>query len=288
MKVFMDDFLVFGNSFGTCLSHLDKMLKRCKDTNLCLNLEKSHFMVIEGIVLGHKISKNGIEVDKAKVDVMLSLLHIPPPSKEFGVFCTPWFADFANYHAGNFVVKGMSSQQKNKFFKDVKHYFWTERGRVYEKGHYARNFLKANDRYSSTSMEQIAASKKEEAEIQPVNIDSDAGPSNDSAFLSEVQTPSTIYVNLLFTKDNQEQKYLTQPKIINKSIGDDQIDSNIIFDEPNKDVNSGSVENDNNVQDSYELEKLARNVYKEVEKQQIIAKKVQQQNIMLTKQLELY
>ncbi|GJU98657.1 reverse transcriptase domain-containing protein [Tanacetum coccineum] len=53
MEVFMDDFSVFGNSFGTCLSHLDKMLKRCEDTNLCLNWEKSHFMVKEGIVLGH-------------------------------------------------------------------------------------------------------------------------------------------------------------------------------------------------------------------------------------------
>ncbi|GJX78197.1 reverse transcriptase domain-containing protein, partial [Tanacetum coccineum] len=39
---------------------------------------------------------------------------------------TPWFADIANYHAGNFVVKGMSSQQKKKFFKDVKHYFWDD------------------------------------------------------------------------------------------------------------------------------------------------------------------
>ncbi|GKF26318.1 reverse transcriptase domain-containing protein, partial [Tanacetum coccineum] len=39
---------------------------------------------------------------------------------------TPWFADFANYHARNFIVKGMSSQQKNKFFKDVKHYFWDD------------------------------------------------------------------------------------------------------------------------------------------------------------------
>nr|GFB54766.1 reverse transcriptase domain-containing protein [Tanacetum cinerariifolium]GFC22325.1 reverse transcriptase domain-containing protein [Tanacetum cinerariifolium] len=39
---------------------------------------------------------------------------------------TPWFVDFANYHAGNFIVKGMSSQQKNKFFKDVKHYFWDD------------------------------------------------------------------------------------------------------------------------------------------------------------------
>nr|GEV75206.1 reverse transcriptase domain-containing protein [Tanacetum cinerariifolium] len=75
MKVFMDDFSVFGNSFGTCLSHLDKMLKRCEDTNLCLNWEKSHFMVKEGIVLDHKISKNMIEVDKAKVDVIAKLPH---------------------------------------------------------------------------------------------------------------------------------------------------------------------------------------------------------------------
>nr|GFA47627.1 hypothetical protein [Tanacetum cinerariifolium] len=75
MEVFMDDFLVFGNSFQTCLSHLEKVLKRCEDTNLCLNWEKSHFMVKEGIVLGYKISKNGIEVDKAKVDVIAKLLH---------------------------------------------------------------------------------------------------------------------------------------------------------------------------------------------------------------------
>nr|GEY77558.1 reverse transcriptase domain-containing protein [Tanacetum cinerariifolium] len=61
MEVFMEDFSIFRNSFGTCLSHLEKMLKRCKDTNLCLNWEKSHFMVKEGIVLDHKISKNGIE-----------------------------------------------------------------------------------------------------------------------------------------------------------------------------------------------------------------------------------
>nr|GEX70559.1 reverse transcriptase domain-containing protein [Tanacetum cinerariifolium] len=60
---------VFGNSFETCLSRLDKILQRCEDTKLCLNWEKSHFMVKEGIVLGHKISRNGIEVDKAKVDI---------------------------------------------------------------------------------------------------------------------------------------------------------------------------------------------------------------------------
>ncbi|GJR55001.1 reverse transcriptase domain-containing protein [Tanacetum coccineum] len=75
MEVFMDDFLVFGDSFSTCLSHLEKMLKRCEDTNLSLNWEKSHFMVKEGIVLGHKISKSGIEVDRAKVEVIAKLPH---------------------------------------------------------------------------------------------------------------------------------------------------------------------------------------------------------------------
>ncbi|GJX88541.1 reverse transcriptase domain-containing protein [Tanacetum coccineum] len=75
MEVFMDDFSVFGNSFENCLSRVDKMLQRCEDTNLCLNWEKSHFMVKEGIVLGHKISKKGIEVDKAKIDVIAKLPH---------------------------------------------------------------------------------------------------------------------------------------------------------------------------------------------------------------------
>ncbi|GJY95137.1 reverse transcriptase domain-containing protein [Tanacetum coccineum] len=75
MEVFIDDFSVFGDSFSSCLSYLDKMLKRCEDTNLVLNWEKCHFMVKEGIVLGHKISKSGIEVDKAKVDVIAKLPH---------------------------------------------------------------------------------------------------------------------------------------------------------------------------------------------------------------------
>ncbi|GJS74686.1 reverse transcriptase domain-containing protein [Tanacetum coccineum] len=205
------------------------MLKRCEDTKLALNWEKSHFMVKEGIVLGHKISRKGIEVDKAKVDdqpfeIMcnasdyaigavlgqriekhfrpihyasktmteaetnytttekemlavkdakarllrwilllqefdfkvidtkgaenyaadhLSRLENPyenvfDPKEITETFpletlnavnsyqSTPWFADFANYHAGNFLVKGMTSQQKKKFFKDVKHYFWDD------------------------------------------------------------------------------------------------------------------------------------------------------------------
>ncbi|GJY01326.1 reverse transcriptase domain-containing protein [Tanacetum coccineum] len=310
MEVFMEDFSVFEDSFSSCLSHLDKMLQRCEDTNLVLNSEKCHFMVKEGIVLGHKISKSEIEVDKSKVDVIAKLPHptfvkgirsflghvgfyhrfiqdfskmawpmthllkkdtpfifskdcvksfnilkkklteapilVSPdwdlpfeimwdaidyavgavlgqlllavvyafekfrpylvlsktivytdhsalkyllakqdakprllrwililqefdfiirdtkgaenlaadylsrlenphqdvlenkeitetfPLETLGMVTfhgddsTPWFVDFANYHAGNFVIKKMSSQQKNKFFKDVKHYFWDD------------------------------------------------------------------------------------------------------------------------------------------------------------------
>nr|GFA32375.1 reverse transcriptase domain-containing protein [Tanacetum cinerariifolium] len=75
MEVFMDDFSIFWDSFENCLSRLDKMMQRCEDTNLSLNWEKSHFMVKEGVVLGHKISKNGIEVEKAKVGVIGKLPH---------------------------------------------------------------------------------------------------------------------------------------------------------------------------------------------------------------------
>nr|GEW84966.1 reverse transcriptase domain-containing protein [Tanacetum cinerariifolium] len=298
MKIFMDDFSVFWNSFENYLSRLDKKLQRCEDTNLCLNWEKSHFMVKEGIVLSHKISKNMIKVDKAKINVIAKLPHpttvkdcikafqtlnkkltetpiliasnwdlpfelmcdasdftivavlgqrhekqfklihyasktmtdaesnytttekemlavvyafekfrsylfmnksivhtdhfalkylfakkdakarllrwvillqefdfkvldtkgaenlaadhlsrlenpyenvldpkeknetFPLETLSMVTFCgdsnASWFTDFANYHTGNFIVKGMTSQQKNKFFKDVKHYFWND------------------------------------------------------------------------------------------------------------------------------------------------------------------
>ncbi|RDX67011.1 Retrovirus-related Pol polyprotein, partial [Mucuna pruriens] len=73
MEVFMDDFTVYADSFDACLENLSKVLTRCIDTNLVLKFEKCHFMVIEGIVLGHLVSNKGIEVDKAKVDIIISL-----------------------------------------------------------------------------------------------------------------------------------------------------------------------------------------------------------------------
>ncbi|CAL8993284.1 unnamed protein product [Prunus brigantina] len=82
IEVFMDDFSVFGSSFDDCLNHLSLVLKRCQETNLILNWEKCHFMVKQGIVLGHAISSKGIEVDKAKIDLISSL---PAPTSVKGV-----------------------------------------------------------------------------------------------------------------------------------------------------------------------------------------------------------
>ena len=82
MEIFMDDFTVYGSSFEQCLHNLGKVLQRCKDKNLALNLEKCHFMVIEGIVLGHMISAAGLEVDQAKVSIIRNLM---PPTTIKGI-----------------------------------------------------------------------------------------------------------------------------------------------------------------------------------------------------------
>jgi hypothetical protein len=76
LEIFMDDFLVFDSSFDKCLHRFTLVLVRCKEKSLVLNWEKCHFMVKQGIVLGHVISQRGIEVDKAKVDLISNL---PPP-----------------------------------------------------------------------------------------------------------------------------------------------------------------------------------------------------------------
>ncbi|GJW08784.1 hypothetical protein Tco_1571207 [Tanacetum coccineum] len=77
VKVFMDNFSVFGNSFEKCLNNLDKMLQRYKDAHLVLNWEKCHFIVKEGIELGHKVSGAGLEVDKAKINTFRTAYETP-------------------------------------------------------------------------------------------------------------------------------------------------------------------------------------------------------------------
>ncbi|GJR39063.1 reverse transcriptase domain-containing protein [Tanacetum coccineum] len=143
-----------------------------RDANLVLNLEKCHFMVKEGIVVGHKVSGAGLEVDKAKIDqdakprlirwiLLLQEFDIEIKDKkgtenvvadhlsriendetsddnevddnflgetlmELRTRDIPWFVDFANYLVGDIIPEGMTYQQKNKFFSDLKNYFWED------------------------------------------------------------------------------------------------------------------------------------------------------------------
>ena len=73
MEVYMDDITVYGGSFKECLINLETVLNRCIEKNLVLNWEKCHFMINQGIVLGHTISNKGIEVDKAKIELIFKL-----------------------------------------------------------------------------------------------------------------------------------------------------------------------------------------------------------------------
>ena len=77
LEVFMDDFSVFGNDFQSCLAHLTKILEVCVRKRLVLSWEKSHFMVREEVVLRLIVSSKGLEVDKAKIEVIRNL---PLPS----------------------------------------------------------------------------------------------------------------------------------------------------------------------------------------------------------------
>ncbi|GJU56419.1 reverse transcriptase domain-containing protein [Tanacetum coccineum] len=132
MEVFMDDFSVFEDSFSSCLSNLDKVLKRCKDANLFLNWENCHFMVKEGIVLGHKISKSEIEFDRAKVDVIAKLPH-PTSVKAFNILkkklteapilvAPDWDLPFEIMcDASDYVVGAVLGQRKTNHFQPI-HY----------------------------------------------------------------------------------------------------------------------------------------------------------------------
>ncbi|GKC38965.1 reverse transcriptase domain-containing protein [Tanacetum coccineum] len=133
MEVFMDDFSVFGNSFRTCLNNLSKMLARCEETNLVLNWEKCHFMAKEVIVLGHKISKAGIEVDKAKVDdklIIAPVISAPNWDLDFELMCD----------ASDYVVKAVLGQRIEKKFCPI---YYTSKTMNNAQEHYTKKELLA-------------------------------------------------------------------------------------------------------------------------------------------------
>ncbi|KAL4387958.1 hypothetical protein GQ457_09G016880 [Hibiscus cannabinus] len=121
LEIFLDDFSTFGDNFDSYLSNLEKVLTRCEESNLVLNWEKCHFMVDEGIVLDHKISSQGMEVDRAKIDVISKL---PPPTTVKGICSFLGHAEFYRRFIENFskITKPLCSllEQGMQFeFDDV-------------------------------------------------------------------------------------------------------------------------------------------------------------------------
>jgi hypothetical protein len=99
MEVFVDDFSIYSKTFEDYLANLDKVLKRYQEAELVLNWEKSDFMVREEIVLGHKILEKGIEVDKAKIEVIEQL---PLPTNVKGIHSFLGHAGFYRRFIQNF------------------------------------------------------------------------------------------------------------------------------------------------------------------------------------------
>jgi hypothetical protein len=128
MEVSMDDFSVYGKTFEDCLENLDKVLKRCQMTDLVLNYEKCHFMVWEEIVVGHKISKKGIEVDKVKIEVIEQLL---PPTNVKGIHSFLGHAWFYRRFIQNFsqialpLIHLLAKDAPFVFTKECLHLFHT-------------------------------------------------------------------------------------------------------------------------------------------------------------------
>uniref|UniRef100_A0A5B7ABE7 Reverse transcriptase/retrotransposon-derived protein RNase H-like domain-containing protein n=1 Tax=Davidia involucrata TaxID=16924 RepID=A0A5B7ABE7_DAVIN len=118
LEVFMDDFSIFGASFDECLQNLSLVLKQCIDSNLVLSWEKSNFMVVEGIVLGHIVSERGIEIDKAKVDLISTL---PPPSSVRQIWSFLGHAGFYHHFIKDFSK--ISRPLCNLLAKDVSFVF---------------------------------------------------------------------------------------------------------------------------------------------------------------------
>ena len=125
IEIFMDDFSVMGNSFDNCLENLRAILARCEETNLVLNWEKCHFMVQEGIVLGHRISARGIEADRAKIEAIEKL---PPPSLVKGIrsflghagFYRRFIKDFSHIAKplSNLLVQGIPFEFESQCLHD--------------------------------------------------------------------------------------------------------------------------------------------------------------------------
>jgi hypothetical protein len=120
VEVYMDDFTVYGDTFGEALDNLQKVLTRCWETNLALSNEKCFLMFTEGIVLGHHVSFAGIKVDPTKIEVILNL---PTPSTQKDVRSFLGHAGYYRWFIRNFTK--IASPLFKLLAKDVDFYWDT-------------------------------------------------------------------------------------------------------------------------------------------------------------------
>eukprot|EP00253_Pinus_taeda_P023569 PITA_23569 len=159
----MDDFTPYGSSFQEALSNLGKVLSKCIEMNLSLGLEKCEFLMTEGTVLGHTISRQGLQVDPSKVAI---IKRVPPPQKQFDLtivdkpgkenvvadflsrldlptgeeetvddqmpyehlfsisVLSPWFPDIANYLVSTQFPLHLSSKEKSRIVRKSASFTW--------------------------------------------------------------------------------------------------------------------------------------------------------------------
>ena len=117
----MDDYSVFSSSFDDCLSNLRKVLERCREKNLTLNWEECHFIVKKGMVLGHIISRDTIEVNNAKINLIVNL-PLPTCVKEV----RPFLRHAGFYHRFIEDFSKIAKALSNLLAKDVPFYFSEE------------------------------------------------------------------------------------------------------------------------------------------------------------------
>ena len=131
----MDDITIYGGSFEECLINLETVLYRCIEKNLVLNWEKGHFMVNQGIVLGHIISNKGIEIDKAKFELvskLTSLTNVKTVRQFLGHagFYRRFIKDFSKFARSLYKIlekhaKFIWDEDCQKSFEELKAYLTT-------------------------------------------------------------------------------------------------------------------------------------------------------------------
>nr|GEU61104.1 reverse transcriptase domain-containing protein [Tanacetum cinerariifolium] len=196
IEVFMDDFFVFGNSFQSCLSHLERMLKRCEDTNLCLNWEKSHFMVKEARPMTRLLEKDTLFIFSQEcVDAFQRLKR--KLIEATILIALDWDMPFELMcDASDYAIGAVLGQRQDKHFRPI---------------HYAsKTMTEAKSNYTTTENEMLAVV------IQRQDYSDGFYFSRNSPLVIDTKGAENLAADHLSRLENPHQNVL-DPKEINES-----------------------------------------------------------------------